>query len=348
MQGGPCLALFSAVLFGLSTPFAKLLIGEIQPFLLAALFYLGSGVGLSLLLLIERIRKVRRHSRLTNKEWFCLLGAIICGGIVAPVLLMFGLSVTTASSASLLLNLEGVMTALIAWFVFKENFDSRVALGMGAIACGGVLLTVGGGNIASVQAGGLLIVLACFFWAIDNNLTRNVSHADALQIAAAKGLVAGINNLGLAYFWNLHFPAAQVAVEAMLIGFLAYGLSLVLFVRALRDLGTARTGAYFSCAPFVGALVSVLLLREAITWQILLSGLFMIGGVWLHLSERHEHLHEHDEVEHEHEHIHDEHHRHEHSPDDPPGEPHTHKHRHERLVHTHGHFPDLHHRHNHD
>jgi drug/metabolite transporter (DMT)-like permease len=276
--------------------------------------------------------------------WFA--GAIAAGGIVAPVLLMLALTGMPASGASLLLNTEGVFTALLAWFAFKENFDRRIALGMLAIVAGAVVLSWPGETRFGGLWPALAILGACFAWGIDNNLTRKVSLSDATWIASVKGLVAGLVNLALAFALGATLPPAPNLVGAMIVGFLAYGVSLALFVVGLRHLGTARTGAYFSVAPFLGALLAVAM-GEPVTLPLLLAGSLMAVGIWLHLTERHEHEHTHEVMEHEHEHLHDEHHQHAHDTPVPPGEKHRHKHWHEPLTHTHAHFPDSHHRHNH-
>ncbi|HEX6564617.1 MAG TPA: EamA family transporter [Chthoniobacterales bacterium] len=346
---GVTVAILAAVLFGASTPFNKLLLGQINPLLLAGLLYLGSGVGLTLWIGFQRlIRKAKNQEaelRLKDLPW--LAGAILAGGVVAPVLLMKGLAVTPASSASLLLNMEGVLTALLAWFVFKENFDQRIMLGMAAILLGGVLLSWQSRPELGLPWGAIGIVGACFGWAIDNNLTRKVSAADPAQVAALKGLVAGTTNVLLAFSIGARLPAIPGLTGAALLGFLSYGVSLTCFVLALRHIGTARTGAYFSTAPFIGAILSLALLHEPVSWLFWITGGLMILGVWLHLTEHHAHLHRHEPLVHEHLHRHDEHHQHAHTPTDPPGEPHSHVHRHEELVHGHQHYPDLHHRHKH-
>lgn len=184
-------------------------------------------------------------------------------------------------------------------------------------------------------------------WAADNNLTRQVSASDPVQIAMLKGLCAGAANTGVALALGARMPPLGVVAAIGLVGLFGYGVSLVLFVLGLRHLGTARTGAYFALAPFVGALISVLFLRDPMTDGLIIAGLLMAGGVWLHLTERHEHEHRHEPMEHDHWHTHDAHHQHAHAPGDPPGEPHSHPHRHEALVHTHPHYPDIHHRHGH-
>ncbi len=276
-----------------------------------------------------------------------LAGAVAFGGVVGPVLLMLGLTVTPASTASLLLNLEGVLTAVLAWVVFRENFDRRIALGMAAITAGGVLLSWEGGEAAGGVWGPLAVAGACLAWAIDNNLTRKVSAGDPVQIAAIKGLVAGAVNVGIALLRGAAVPDAGTVAACAVVGLAGYGVSLTLFILALRHLGTARTGAYFSVAPFVGAAVSIPLLGDLPTLLFVAAAALMGVGVWLHLTEKHAHEHAHEELFHEHAHVHDDHHRHAHGPDDPPGEPHTHPHRHPPMRHAHPHYPDIHHRHSH-
>lgn len=339
-------ALLAAALFGASTPFAKLLVGELPPLLLAGLLYLGSGVGLVLIRLVRD--RGWRSAGLTSSEWPWLLGAIFFGGVIGPVALMYGLSSTSGSVASLLLNLEAVLTALIAWVVFRENADRRIVLGMLAIVAGGVVLAWPRGDTGSTEwAGTLFVAGACLCWAIDNNLTRKVSASDALFVAGVKGLIAGLVNSVLAFSLGASLPALGLAFETMTVGLLGYGLSLVLFVLALRGLGTARTGAYFSTAPFVGAAVALLLLGEQTNTTFWLAAALMGWGVWLHLTERHDHLHTHEPVEHSHTHVHDAHHQHEHDGLCKGVEPHEHRHFHASITHKHPHFPDTHHRHAH-
>jgi drug/metabolite transporter (DMT)-like permease len=345
LRQGAVLALAAAALFGASTPFAKLLLVDVHPWLLAAVLYLGSGLGLLAVRLIGWT--AAREQSLRGTEWLWLGAAILAGGIVAPVLLTYGLAQASASAASLLLNLEGVFTALLAWFVFRENFDRRIALGMAAIVAGAAVLSWPTEAVTTGSAGAAAIAAACLAWALDNNLTRKVSLGDPVQIAMLKGLVAGAVNLALALGQGAALPAAGALLAAGGVGFLGYGISLVLFVMALRHVGTARTGAYFSTAPFVGAGVSVLMLREPFGLQLALAGTLMGIGVWLHLTERHVHEHEHEPMVHRHRHRHDAHHQHAHGPEDPPGEPHTHEHVHVRLRHNHPHVPDAHHRHRH-
>lgn len=340
-------ALGAAALFGLSTPLAKLLLGTVSPVLLGGLLYLGSGLGL----IAARLWRDKgwHASGLRSGEWPWLAGAIGCGGVLGPVALMLGLQHTAGSTASLLLNLEGVLTAVLAWVVFRENADRRVVTGMLVIVAGGVVLSwpTGSSNGTGLDWGAGLIVLACLCWAIDNNLTRNVSASDALFIAGSKGLVAGCVNVSIAMTVGEAWPAWPTALGAMVVGLLGYGISLVLFVLALRGLGTARTGAYFSVAPFIGALVSLWLLGESVDPGFWIACSLMALGVWLHLTERHEHEHTHEPMEHSHAHVHDEHHQHTHDFQWDGQEPHVHEHRHLEMTHKHPHFPDIHHRHVH-
>jgi drug/metabolite transporter (DMT)-like permease len=343
------LALAAAALFGLATPASKLLLAVSDPWLLAGLLYLGSGIGLGATWLIRAsgIAGASRPARLTPRERLWLAGAIAAGGGAGPVLLMFGLAAGSASQAALLLNLEAVFTVLLAWFVFREHFDRRIATGMAAMTAGAVLLAWDGSSGGRAGWSALLVAGACLAWALDNNLTRKVSGGDALLIAALKGLVAGPVNVAIALMLGSRLPGAAVLLGAGLVGLLGYGVSLVFFILALRHLGTGRTAAYFSTAPFLGAATGVLVLGEPITARLIAAGALMALGVWLHASERHAHEHLHEPLEHEHLHWHDEHHGHEHAPGTAAAEPHTHRHAHPPLRHAHRHFPDIHHRHGH-
>lgn len=347
---GVILALCSAALFGVSTPAAKVLLGAIDPVVLAGLLYCGAGIGIAILRRAARpliASGSAGEAALTRADAPWLAGAIAAGGIAGPLLLMLGLARTEAAAASLLLALEGVATALLAWFVFYENFDRRIALGMTCLVAGAAVLSWSGQPSLSGLLGPLAIVTACIAWGLDNNLTRKVSLVDPLQIVELKGLVAGPVNLVIGLWAGGVLPSIEAVALAALVGFLGYGVSLALYVLALRHLGTARTGAYFSTAPFLGAIAAIAFLREPLTAQLALAGALMALGVWLHLTERHEHEHVHKPMTHTHPHIHDEHHQHAHRPSDPPGEPHTHPHRHDPMRHSHPHVPDMHHTHRH-
>ena len=358
VKRGVMYALAAALLFGMGTPLAKMLLANVNPLMLAALLYLGSGLGLAIARAVQYKNRPERAVLPQGAQWLWLGGAVLAGGIVGPVLLMLGLQNFPAADASLLLSSEGVLTALLAWFVFRENFDRRIALGMLAIVAGGLVLSWPREGVPGVGGSifpALLIVAACLAWAIDNNLTRKVALLDAGFIAMSKGLVAGSVNLALAWAMGASLPDAGIVAQAAVLGFASYGASLVLFVLALRHLGTARTGAYFSIAPFAGALLAVLLLGEPVTVPLLIGGALMAIGVALHLTERHEHKHTHEPLLHDHEHSHadingvmvDIHHAHSHATPVAPGATHQHVHQHASLAHTHAHFPDAHHRHGH-
>jgi len=342
-------ALLAAVLFGASTPVAKFLLGDVAPVLLAGLFYAGSGSGLALVLAVRHWTKGSHAAGQlwpSKADWRWLAAAIGFGGIAGPILMMLGLSSTAASASALLLNLEAVFTALLAWVVFRENFDRRIAAGMASIVLGGVILAWTPGD-SSISTGSVLIAAACLCWALDNNLTRKVAANDAIVIACMKGLVAGGVNIGIALAIGNMLPPWTLATAAAFVGFVGYGISLTLFVVALRALGTARTGAYFSVAPFFGALLAVGLQHEPLTPTLVAAALLMAAGVLLHITERHVHEHEHVPGSHIHPHTHDEHHQHQHGADWDGIEPHTHVHEHQPMRHEHAHFPDIHHRHDH-
>jgi drug/metabolite transporter (DMT)-like permease len=341
---GVPLALGSAALFGATPPLSKLLLDRIDPFMLAGLLYLGAGVGLAIYHFAKGKSRVEDEARLSRSDLPWLALAIGTGGIVAPPLLMFGLTLTTASSSALLLNVEGLATMAIAWLAYKENVDRRLLIGAFAILAGAVLLSWEGEGVA-LNLGALLVVGACIGWGLDNNFTRKISAADPVIIAMLKGLVSGVVNTGLALTAGASFPALSTVAAAAAVGFFGIGVSLVMFILTLRHLGTARAGAYYSLAPFIGAVLAIALLGESLTLKLTIAGALMALGLWLHLSERHEHEHEHEAMEHEHAHVHDEHHQHSH--DGPVTEPHSHWHRHAAMRHKHPHYPDLHHRHSH-
>jgi drug/metabolite transporter (DMT)-like permease len=343
------LALGSAALFGVSAPAAKALLAVTDPWLLAGLLYLGSGVSLGLGIVGRRTVTGARPTEapLSPGDWPWLSGAILTGGLLAPVLLMFGLSRGSAAESALLLNLEGVFTALLAWVVFHEHVDRRIAAGMIAISTGAVVLAWNPVGSLILDLSSLMVAGACLAWALDNNLTRRVSAGDPIQIAALKGLVAGVVNTTIALTWDPRLPGLTTIAGAALLGVVSYGASLVLYILALRGLGAGRTSAYFSVAPFVGAVVGVAMLGEPASARFIVAGMLMGVGVWLHVTERHEHEHHHEPIEHEHRHHHDEHHQHAHPAGTPTRSPHTHWHAHGPLHHSHPHFPDLHHRHGH-
>jgi drug/metabolite transporter (DMT)-like permease len=346
-NAGVVAALASAVLFGVTTPIAKELLSGTQPLLIAGLLYLGSGIGVSALRLIQD--RGWSATGLKAGDWPWLALTTLVGGIIAPALLMLGLAGADAADASLLLNLEVVFTAVLAWLVFKEPANSRVVLGLVAILAGGLLL-VWPARFATERSLPALsfIVAACLCWALDNNLTRKVSASDARVLAAIKGLVAGVTNTALAFLLGAALPSLPHVLATLVLGFLGYGLSLVLFIVTLRQFGAARAGAYFATAPFIGAAAAMLLYGQSGDVAFWVAAAWMGVGVWLHVTEDHVHEHVHRPLSHSHPHVHDEHHRHEHASDSDGDEPHTHEHAHGWLHHRHAHFPDIHHRHGHD
>jgi drug/metabolite transporter (DMT)-like permease len=349
IPSGIVLTIISAILFGLSTPFAKLLTSKIPPVPLAGLLYLGSGIGLGLWILLrpKAISGTLVEAPLSSHDIPWLAGSIIAGGMLAPVLLMTGLKATSSSTTALLLNLENVFTLLLAWFAFQENFDLKILIGVVAILCGSLILSWGGTPHITILTGPLLIAAACLAWAIDNNLTRKISSGDPVQIAAIKGLSAGITLLIISLLIGYRIARIETAIITGLLGLFGYGLSLVFFVLGLRSLGTARTAAYFSLAPFVGSIASFIILGEHLSFAFFIAALLMGIGIYFHISEKHQHEHRHDDELHQHGHIHDQHHRHKHDIVANDLEPHSHWHQHQAMTHSHPHYPDIHHRHDH-
>ncbi len=339
----PALALAAAALFGASTPLAAPLVQSTAPILIAGLLYLGSAAGLGVWWLIARPRLGLRN--LPRGQRTALLGAILFGGVLGPALLMIGLRTAGAASTALLLNLEIAFTALIAWSLFRENAGLRVVIGVILLLTGAALLAFAMNRVSGFGWGALAVVAACLCWAVDNNLTRDVPSPHPVAIALVKGAVAGPANIGFALLAGAAMPSPVGFGAALLIGAAGYGASLVLFITALRKLGSARTAAYFASAPFAGVGLALLIGSGTPPPAFWLAFLLMAAGVWLHLSERHSHLHTHTAQVHDHEHVHDLHHQHDHAPGEDARQPHRHPHRHQPVTHAHAHTPDLHHRH---
>jgi drug/metabolite transporter (DMT)-like permease len=342
-------AILAATLFGASAPISKLLLGEIHPIPLAGFLYLGSGLGLFFWQGISRLLKISSsEAHLTRKDYPWLAGAILAGGIIAPITLMFSLRTTPAATASLLLNFEGVATAIIAVIVFGEAIGSRIWLAIGCISLSTILLSLNPAGGWGFSIGALGVLVACILWGADNNLTRNISAKDPITIVAYKGLGAGSLSLLLAMALGIHFPTVKVVLECMFLGLLSYGLSIVLFILAMRSLGATRTVALFGSAPFVGTILSFIIFREAVSTLFFIGLPIMILGAFLLVGEEHSHMHEHHVIEHEHSHKHDDnHHNHVHLGEVKLiGDSHTHLHIHE-TKHSHSHTPDIHHRHSH-
>jgi drug/metabolite transporter (DMT)-like permease len=345
VRRGAVLGLSAAALFGLSTPLAKLLLGSVSPVLLAGLLYLGAAAGLWLHRLVT---PSTIEARLKRDDIPNLAGVAVMGGILGPLLMLFGLDRVTALAGSLLLNLEAPLTVLLAVAVFHEHLGRRAATAAALIVAGALILKLEPGELGADTVGVALLAGACLCWALDNNLTQRLSLRDPFAVVRVKTLAAGLFNTGLGLLVSLgQLPKAQYVAGAILLGSLSYGISVVLDAYALRLVGAAREAAYFATAPFVGAVASLIVLRESLRWFAAVAMLLMGVGVALLLRERHGHVHVHEPLEHEHLHEHDEHHQHEHGPGDPDSEPHSHPHAHGRLVHDHPHLPDAHHRHGH-
>lgn len=343
--------LLAAVLFGASSPLAKMLLGDIEPVPLAALLYIGSGLGLLV------FQTFKRHvnntsdceAPLSRKDIPWLIGSVIFGGVMAPILSMSSLRITPASTASLLLNFESIATTLIAVIFFKEGISKRIWIAILFITGASILLSWDFSNQWGLSLGALGIIAACFCWGVDNNFTRNISAKNPFTIVIIKGLGAGSFSLLLAFLLHNPIPNVLTIIKAMILGCFSYGASIVLFVLAMRNLGSARTSAFFGSAPFVGAIISFILLGDILNKMFILSLPIMIAGTVLLLKEEHSHKHIHQHIVHNHRHYHsDNHHGHYHAPGEiPKSGYHSHPHEHEAVVHEHPHVPDIHHRHVH-
>jgi len=338
-------ALGAALLFGVSTPVLKVLVGNSSPLFLISFLYFGSGIGTAILARFSRSRQdeFSQEAEINRNDIPWLTLAILAGGVTAPFLLVWGLTITSAATASLLLNFEAVATTAIAVALFREEVGRRIWIALGTITLASVLLSWGS-PAATGLPGAALVLLACVFWGIDNNATRKIAGKDPLAIVGLKSLGAGVVALMIALLLRDTVPRLSIVVTAVLLGFLCYGVSMILFIRALRNLGAARTGAYFSTAPFIGAAFSMVIFRQAPDLQLVTAAILLLAGTFFLATERHTHYHHHFPLEHEHLHNHpEEHHRHDH--EGTVAGTHSHVHRHDPLDHEHPHTPDLHHRH---
>jgi len=338
-------ALIAALFFGASAPIAKLLLGDnIAPIFLAAFLYLGSGAGTFLFRLTQRMRSKDAEADIKSPDIKWLAGAIIAGGILAPIILMISLQNTPASTASLLLNFEGVGTTLIALLFFKEAIGRRAWIAILVITLASIFLSTNFDEGFGLSLGALGIILACVLWGVDNNFTRNISGKDPLAIVAWKGLVAGTFSFFLAYFLGNALPSLTVILGTLVLGFVSYGLSTMLFIRSMRGLGAARTSALYGTAPLAGVLLSIFLFGEIPSFSFVIAAVLMIGGALLLINEEHSHSHTHTAMFHEHSHSHDDS---AHGHDTAKGV-HSHEHEHPAEEHEHDHMPDIHHRHGHE
>jgi drug/metabolite transporter (DMT)-like permease len=333
-------ALLAALFFGASAPVSKLLLGDVPPVLMAAFLYLGSGTGISLIKLYQRFSKNQKEAGIKRPDIGWLAGAIISGGILAPIILMISLKNTPASTASLLLNFEGVGTTLLALLFFHESISRRALMAIGAITLASIFLSTNFGSNWGMSLGAFGVLLACILWGLDNNLTRNISGKDPLTIVAWKGLVAGTFSLILGLALGQQLPALITILSILMLGFIAYGMSTMLFIYSMRGLGAARTSALYGTAPLAGVILSIIIFHDPITFLFVIAAILMVAGALLLANEEHAHFHIHMPVVHEHLHSHDEFHTH----SEEEGT-HSHEHEHPRTEHEHGHMPDIHHRH---
>jgi drug/metabolite transporter (DMT)-like permease len=334
-------ALLAALFFGASAPVSKVLLGDVPPVLMAAFLYLGSGTGISFVILSRKLTSHQREAGIRRPDVKWLVGAIISGGILAPIVLMISLKNTPASTASLLLNFEGVGTTLIALFYFRESISRRALTAIAAITVASIFLSTNFQSGFGFSLGALGVILACVLWGVDNNFTRNISAKDPLTIVAWKGLVAGTFSLLLGLFLGQQLPTLTTLLGILLLGFISYGLSTMLFIYSMRGLGAARTSALYGTAPLAGVLLSILIFKDPITLLFGIAGVLIVAGAWLLANEKHAHFHIHMPVVHEHIHRHDEDfHAHSEIPAS-----HSHAHEHPRTEHEHDHMPDIHHRH---
>lgn len=339
-------AVLAALFFGLNAPVSKLLVARIDPLFLASLLYLGAGLGM---LAIHRLRqrggRADREARLTVKEWPYILLMILLD-IAAPVSLMFGLSRTNASTAALLGNFEIAATSFFALILFKEAVGKRLWLAIGLIFTASVLLSFDNFSSLQFSLGAVLVLISGLLWGIENNVTRQLSIKDPLQVVVLKGFGSGAGALIIALIWGSFSAPLGYIIIALVLGFVAYGASIYFYVKAQREMGASRTSAYYASAPFIGVLLSVIFLREHIATSFLVALAVMLLGVGLVFFEKHTHVHVHNETTHEHRHSHEDgHHLHVHE-DGFRGE-HNHAHAHQELVHDHPHLPDTHHQHDH-
>lgn len=344
-------ALFAALLFGGSAPLAKILLEEVSPVPLAAFLYLGSGTGLLMYQIISKLSKkhTSAEASLSSKDIPWLIGAIVFGGIIAPIILMSSLKETPASTAALLLNFEGVATTLIAVLFFKEGIGKRIWIAIICITLASIVLSWDFSNQWGISFGALGILGACICWGIDNNFTRNISGKNPFVIVIIKGFVAGTFSLLLTFIIGSAIPTAGTIIKIMVLGCFSYGFSIVLFVLAMRSLGSARTSAFFGTSPFIGALLAFILLGDIPNMLFIVSVPIMLTGTIFILKEDHCHKHLHEHMIHDHRHCHeDNHHEHYHSLGEMSKDGyHSHIHEHEERLHEHSHTPDIHHRHVH-
>lgn len=337
------IALLSALLFGAATPLSKSLLNELSSFQLAGFLYLGAALGVSFL--VSREGKLAIPWRLDPKNSLFLLGAILFGGILAPLALLAGLRIATASSVSIWLNLEMVATAVLGHFFFKDFLSRRSWVASIGVIISGLFL-VWGDSVAGIKAGSL-VALACLFWGLDNHFTALIDGITPAQSTFWKGLVAGSTNLLIGVTLAPLSAPVLTNIMAIAVGVFSYGISIVLYITSAQQLGATRSQMIFSSSPFWGVLLAILILGETFTWQLGVGLALLLLSIGFLMTEQHRHIHHHKEQVHTHRHFHfDPHHQHAH-PEATHELWHSHPHSHSALEHKHPHWPDLHHRHEH-
>ncbi len=340
------MAVLAAVLYGIGSPISKVLLTKIPPTLMAGLLYVGAGTGMFIINILKKVGKRGKvEARITKKDYSFVIGMIILD-ILAPIFLMIGLAKTTSSNASLLNNFEIAATAVIALFVFNEAIGRRMWIAITLITTASIIISVEDMSSFNFSMGSIFIIGACLCWGFENNCTRMLSLKDPLQIVVIKGFGSGLGSLMISFLLREYSDDFRYIMFTLLLGFVAYGLSIFFYILAQRELGAARTSSFYATAPFIGVLISWIFLHEAITFSFLIALAIMLLGVYFAVFENHKHMHIHEEMNHDHRHIHnDGHHNHIHSPEFV--EEHSHQHVHTEQEHKHSHTPDLHHRHVH-
>jgi len=340
-------ALTAALLYGIQVPFSKLLEEKLDTLFLAAFLYLGAGIGMLAVRAVELVAAPQKKEAPLGRKDLPFVILMILLDIAAPILLLTGLRLSSAGTVSLLGNFEIAATAVLAMLIFHEAVGKRLWIAIALISLASMILSIGDLSAVRLSPGSLLVVLACVVWGLENNCTRKLSGKSPMQIVILKGCGSGSGALILAFVFGKASGAVPYILPAAALGFAAYGMSIYFYIKAQRELGAARTSAFYAAAPFAGVVLSCLVLQEKITWTFLMALLLMVAGTACGISEKHNHMHVHLREVHEHMHSHtDGHHTHTHDYE-VTGE-HSHMHTHEEMRHDHSHTPDTHHRHMHE
>lgn len=339
-------AVLAAALYAISSPVSKLLLREIPPKLMASFLYLGAGLGLFIVGFIKHKKySEQSEARLTKKELPFTLGMVVLD-IAAPIFLMIGLTMTTPANVSLLNNFEIVATTLIALLIFKESISKRLWIAIFFITVSSTILSVEDISSFSFSYGSIFVLLACICWGLENNCTRKLSIKDPLEVVVVKGFGSGLGSLIIALSLGDRINSMTYVLIALLLGFFAYGLSIFFYIYAQRDLGAAKTSAYYAIAPFIGVGLSLIIFREIPSLSFFIALIIMIIGTYFASTEEHNHEHSHTAITHEHSHSHEDGH-HNHFHDKTIIGKHNHFHTHEERTHSHKHSLDIHHNHAH-